>query len=211
MTIGSLIGGGVFDSVVWGSGVMDATNIVNMITNRKTVKYDVRAVRGPLTKDFLEKAGYNTEKTVIGDPGILMPLIYHPSVRKKKYKYSVIRHLLDEDDINDDRVHLIDIRTKDYKSFVDELVSSEIVISASLHGIILSEAYGIPAVFLSRGVTSQIIKYMDWYYSTGRYSIRIADTIDEAISMQPMELPNLVKLQNELIKSFPYDLWENND
>ena len=54
----------------------------------------------------------------------------------------------------------------------------------------------------------EIIKYFDWYYSTGRYNIKIASSLDEALSMEPMEIPDLELMRKSLIDSFPVDLWD---
>ena len=83
------------------------------------------------------------------------------------------------------------------------------VVSSSLHGIILAEAYGIPAVFLSEGRSEEILKYYDWYFSTGRSNVRMANTLVEALDMEPMEVPDLSKMQESIMEAFPYDLWEN--
>ncbi|MBE6782684.1 MAG: polysaccharide pyruvyl transferase family protein [Ruminococcaceae bacterium] len=65
--------------------------------------------------------------------------------------------------------------------FVEEIKSSEKVISSSLHGIILAETYGVPAVFLNTGgyVDNALIKYYDWYYSTNRWNVKMARTIED--------------------------------
>ena len=77
-----------------------------------------------------------------------------------------------------------------------------------MHGIILAETYGIPAIFLNQGISDQSMKFLDWYYSTGRTNIKMASSVSEALKMKPMELPDLSKMQEELIRVFPYDLWE---
>lgn len=100
------------------------------------------------------------------------------------------------------------ISTHNYKYFIDEIVKSEKIISSSLHGIILAESYGVPAILLNEGIDNQLIKYYDWYYSTGRKSVKIANSIEEALSMEPMDLPDLTNMRNDLINSFPYDLWD---
>ena len=82
------------------------------------------------------------------------------------------------------------------------------VYSSSLHGIILAESYGIPAVFF-RGVSSVVdFKYKDYYASTRRYDVPMAGSLAEAFGTSPPKLPDLNKLQKGLIDSFPYDLWE---
>lgn len=53
------------------------------------------------------------------------------------------------------------------------------------------------------------MKFFDWYLSTGRTEIKVANSLDEALHMKPMSLPNLNGMRMKLIRSFPYDLWEN--
>ena len=180
-----------------------------VVKNRKTIAYDVRAVRGPVTKLILDISGYTCPE-VFGDPAVLMKLIYQPKSIKKEYEVSVIYHLFHKSASHKDGIHYIDTETSDYKFFIDEIVKSKVVISSSLHGIILAETYGVPAIFLSEGMDEEIIKFFDWYYSTGRYNIVMAQSLEEALEMQPMEIPQLDKMRQDLIDAFPVDLWKNN-
>ena len=210
MALGSICGEGQVDAVVWGSGVHNDALRKNIYRWRKIRKLDIRAVRGPKTADVLRKAGYACPN-VYGDPAILMPFIYMPpySCGEKKYKKSVIIHFSGKDNlVENDDFHYIDVETKDYKKFIDEIVSSELVISSSLHGIILAESYGVPAIFLKSGIEKEILKFEDWYSSTGRSDFAVAENILEASKMAPTELPKLDKLQSRLMESFPYDLWK---
>ena len=207
LTVGSLIGLMPFDAVIWGSGI-HRVNIAQMVVkNRKTIAYDVRAVRGPVTKLILDISGYTCPE-VFGDPAVLMKLIYQPKSIKKEYEVSVIYHLFHKSASHKDGIHYIDTETSDYKFFIDEIVKSKVVISSSLHGIILAETYGVPAIFLSEGMDEEIIKFFDWYYSTGRYNIVMAQSLEEALEMQPMEIPQLDKMRQDLIAAFPVDLWK---
>lgn len=206
LAVGSVIGPARFDAVIWGSGIMNAYNMANVIKHRWYVKYDIRAVRGPLTRAYLLEAGYDCPE-VYGDPAILMPLIYQPEEQTKKYPVSVILHFSSDLEPGED-LHRIHVETDDYKAFIDQLVASEKVISSSLHGIILAETYGIPAIFLNQGVSDQSLKYLDWYYSTGRSNIRMASSLEEALAMEPMELPDLQLMQQQIQDAFPADLWQ---
>lgn len=207
MTIGSLIGMGNFDAVIWGSGVHTRDMIQNVNRHKGYVKYDIRAVRGPLTAEVLKKAGYKCPDAY-GDPSVLMPLLYRTENLDKKYQVSLIAHYKDAVTAPDD-FHRIDIRTKNYRRVIDEITASELIISSSLHGIILAEAYGIPAVFLNQNHSRdlELMKYHDWYYSTGRRNVRTAHSVEEAARMSPMDIPDLKEMQRTLIETFPYDLW----
>lgn len=209
LAIGSLIGLSNYDATIWGSGIHCIGSIKNVLKHNRFVKYDIRAVRGPITKAILNSSGYDTNKCVCGDPAILMPMIYKGDLcNKKKYKYSLIRHHSVEPSRVPNNCNPISIHTNDYKYFIDEIISSECVISSSLHGIIIAESYGIPAIFLNDNLENELIKFYDWYFSTGRMTVKIAKTVEEALKITPMEVPNLKKMQNNLIESFPYDLWK---
>lgn len=204
--IGSVIGMGNFDATIWGSGIHTFKTIKDIINQSKYRKYDIRAVRGPITAEILNVCGYKCPE-IYGDPAVLMKNIYTPYNIEKKYKYSAILHIEHQDIDISDNIHYINMNTTDYKKVIDEIMASEVVISSSLHGIILSETYGVPAVFLKHGMGNELLKFYDWYYSTGRDSVKIANNMQEALQMVPMELPELEEMQERLIQSFPYDLW----
>lgn len=105
-----------------------------------------------------------------------------------------------------DNYNRINMSTTDYKFVINEIVKSKLVISSSLHGIILAETYGIPAILLNSG--GDLFKYMDWYESTGRNDVKVVDNIEKALNMEPMRLPKLEEMQEKVLKAFPKDLWE---
>ncbi len=192
---------------MWGSGVLNLQQAAKIKHLSSYRDFDIRAVRGPLTKRALEAAGYKVP-AVFGDPAIFMNEICQPTSTEKKYDVSVIFHFRYAREV--EGVHQISIETKDYQAFIDEIAASKKVISSSMHGIILAELYGVPAVFLCEDLEKEdIFKYYDYYYSTKRYNVKIASTVEEALAMEPMELPqNLDELRQGLKDSFPYDLWE---
>lgn len=197
------------DVTVWGSGIMcQPSRSQAFFQKLSRRKLDIRAVRGPLTREILMRYGYNCP-IVYGDPAILMPFIYNPSV-SKQHKYSIILQFAHERKFRekhpDERV--ISMNTNDYKSVINEICASEIIYTSSLHGIVLAEAFGVPAVFF-RGLRKSIdFKYRDWYESTGRKDIHFCDSFGEALETLPPPIPDLSKLQQGLLDTFPYDLWE---
>ena len=219
MAVGSVIGRGRFDATVWGSGLLKERGKKILKRQRLYRKYDIRAVRGPLTRQALMDAGYDCP-TVYGDPAVLMPEIYAKFSDRdlKKYPVSLILHhrtetgdktLSDQYQISiPEEIHVIDTKTDNYQFFIDEIVASQYVVSSSLHGIILAESYGIPAVFLNWGVDDQILKYEDWYKSTNR-TLMYASSISKAIEMELPPVPDLYSMREKLKECFPYDLWES--
>ena len=212
LTIGSGSIKSYQNMTIWGSGVMRKINVPIKRAFQKSWfrKLDIRAVRGPLSRDYLMELGHKCPE-VYGDPAILMPLIYSGGEQSKKYGVSIIPQLVTEKQIREQYpdAHIISMNTDDYKSVIDQILQSELVISSSLHGIILADAYGVPSVWY-RGLDSAIdFKYKDYYASTGRTLEHVPDTIEEALSVEPLPLPDLKSLQEGLINTFPYDLWDN--
>lgn len=201
------------NTTIWGTGIMK-----DDFKGHWYEKYwyadhrhlDIRAVRGPLTRDIYLRLGHQCPE-IYGDPGILMPLIYQPKIVEKKKEYMIIPQYVTETEVRkyfpDDMI--ISMNTNDYQSVIDKIVSCKKVYSSSLHGIILAEAYGVPAVFF-RGVQAVIdFKYKDYYASTGRFDVPMANNLAEAFSVAPPAIPDLSNLQKGLMNAFPYDLWEN--
>lgn len=200
-SVGSILTAGIQDATVWGSGVLNS-QIIYRLKNRTL---DVRAVRGPLTKAVLEDYGFLVPE-VYGDPAILMPEIYSPTNREKKTKFGLVLHKDEFTDENQDKdLLVINIKTSNYRKFIDELVSVEVLISSSLHGIILAEAYGIPSVLLKP--QKDMFKYYDYYLGTGRLSFPIATSIEEAMNTTPAPIPDFEKIASTLKDMFPYDIY----
>lgn len=214
-TVGSCIFGGVSkgnyqNATIWGSGILrKPARLASFFQKISRRKLDIRAVRGPLTRQVLLEFGHDCPE-VFGDPAILMPLIYQPESTAKKYKKLVIPQFYHEIQFRKEHPdeRMVSMNTDDYKSVIDEIVASEILYTSSLHGIILAEAYGVPAVFF-RGLHEVIdFKYRDWYESTGRKDVKFANSYEEALTMAPPPLPDLQGLVKGLLDCFPYDLWE---
>ena len=74
--IGSVIQFISAPTVVFGSGFLNQRSIE--IFCRKKPKLYLLAVRGPLTLKALSNMGYSVDGVVLGDPAVLMPLIYTP-------------------------------------------------------------------------------------------------------------------------------------
>ena len=208
-SVGSIILLGYQDAVVWGSGILTAPSTTRTFFHRALFrKLDIRAVRGPLTRNVLLELGHRCPE-VYGDPGCLMPMIYKPEV-EKTLDYLVIPHYLSQKELEDDipAQNIVSMMTDDYRTVIDKICAAKKVISSSLHGIILAEAYGVPAIFLQHRPKHFDFKYLDYYQSTGRDFGPSATSLAEAISMDPGIAPDLTEMQKTLLRAFPYDLWD---
>lgn len=215
LTVGSGAVKSYQNMTVWGSGVeRELPQWFRRFFQRSWFrKLDIRAVRGPLTRDYLTKLGHQCP-AVYGDPAILMPLIYNEDGEKswggQKYDVSIIPQLVTEEGIREKYpdAHIISMNTDGYKGVIDQIVQSKLIISSSLHGIILADAYGVPSVWY-RGLGKDIdFKYRDYYGSTGRELNEVPTSVEEALETEPLPLPDLKPLQEKLMEVFPYDLWK---
>lgn len=204
------------NATIWGSGIeREFPWYRNVLHTKPFRRLDVRAVRGPLTHAYLKKLkqikdSQNRFKSICyGDPAILLPFIYNPVVEKDK-DYIIIPQYVTESKLrekySDDLI--VSMKTDDYKYVIDMIKSSKLVISSSLHGIILAECYGVPAVFFRGLHKNSDFKYKDYYYSTNRYEFPIATSVEEALTTKPLPIPEFSGLQQGLLDSFPYDLWD---
>ena len=91
----------------------------------------------------------------------------------------------------------------DWMAVIDKIVMTKLVICSSLHGIILAESYGVPAILLN-DYGMNLFKYEDYYYSTGRFDFPVAKTVEEALKLAPPPLPDFTEMRESLVSSFPY-------
>jgi len=106
-------------------------------------KANILAVRGPLTLHSIKsKKGY----IVLGDPGLLADELVPPQDRI--YELGVVPHWSDTQLAKDERFtkydpKIIDV-TQDPLKVITEIAQCKKIVSSSLHGIILADAFYIP-------------------------------------------------------------------
>ena len=154
--------------VIWGAGIMARSDHVSS-------KAMFLAVRGPLTRDVALASGAECPE-VYGDPALLLPRFYQPQ-NARRQGIGIIPHFSDKPRLMGHRfcsedVRLIDIQSP-VESFIEQVCSCEFVISSSLHGIIVSHAYGIPAAWIKfRDLPSgDDSKFLDYFMSIGRMCV----------------------------------------
>jgi len=165
MAIGSILDRATKMTTVWGSG------FISEESKYISVPKKICAVRGPLTREILLKNGVTCPE-IYGDPALLLPQFYSPK-SKVKYKLGILPHYIDKDsnwikNIGSD-VKIINIQNPNPLQVIDEICECENIASSSLHGIIISDAYKIPSVWirLSNKIVGGNFKFHDYFSSIG--------------------------------------------
>ena len=94
---------------------------------------------------------------------------------------------------------------------VEQLLPCAYVISSSLHGIIVAEAFHIPArwLYLNTNITAEAhyqlrFKYNDYYAATNRTGDDFASSVNEALRMGPNRRFDVDAFSARLLETFPY-------
>jgi len=168
--IGSILQRCTNKSIIWGSGLISETAHCEEVPNK------VLAVRGPLTREKLLLQGIECPE-IYGDPALLLPEIYPDKTAQKKYKIGIIPHFKDKKDsalklpfTKDPSIKIIDIQNKQPLKVIDEMLSCEKILSSSLHGVIIGDAYRIPSVWIEfeKPFEDGHFKFQDYFKSVGR-------------------------------------------
>ncbi len=161
---GSIIHHGINSSIIWGSGIIARDKLIPKAT--------YKAVRGPISREMILKAGLECPE-VYGDPGLLLPLYFNPQIQKRK-KLGIIPHHTEFEMVSDfykdeKEIAVIDLKTMDIEKTTEEILRCEATISSSLHGLIISHAYGIPSIWVefSKDLYGDGVKFLDYLESVG--------------------------------------------
>lgn len=217
--IGSIIGDYNLDNtVIYGSGA---------ITSNPELKGNpekVLSVRGPLTRDVLLRNGIDCPE-VYGDPALLLPLVYKPQI-KKNNKIGIIPHYRTlETDWQENEwlsslkrsydIVVIDMsKYEKWTDIIDFICSCNIILSESLHGLIVAECYSIPSVWV------EIIphnlpwewdfKFNDFYFSIGKKETNCLKLYNGYSVNEILKKANDWKIgtidYDSMLKAFPFEI-----
>lgn len=181
---------------VWGAGIIDGSKPLR-VKPRK-----VYAVRGPLTREKLLTEGVECPE-IYGDPALLTPYYYRPN-KQKCYKYGIISHVSNQASLAN--LHLngkyisecADVRIINlgqythWHDIIDQVCECEVILSSSLHGLIIAEAYHVPNVWIEFGkpLIGGHFKFHDFFLSIHRDR-------EKPIFINGMEIP-LTQIENEM-------------
>lgn len=200
-SIGSVLHFARDGDTVWGSGI----NGKQPLSELRFSQLDVRAVRGPLTAVLLRERGVHVQGDVYGDPGILTAR-YWPRTPSGRAGPVYVPHMREQVGREVRRRARVVSPLQSLEGFIDGISEASIVYATSLHGIIIAESYGIPAVLIRNRSGETSFKYDDYYQGTGRFGMPVFDSLEAAATYQPA-VPDLRALQERLLAAFPFDLW----
>ena len=212
-SIGSILDWDVMHSNchVWGSGTLTSNSlslcphlfplsrsfktILRRLRTNNPLEANIYAVRGPLTRQQILNIGGKCPET-FGDPAILLPFYFNPP-KQPTHSVGMVLHHSQEDWKNLKRIKECGIfpisihcnGEKAIESFISNLCQCEVIFSTSLHGLIVAQAYGIKAQWITlknkpihRDATH---KFMDYFLGVGA----------------PIQKPIVIDLQEESLKS----------
>ena len=193
--IGHTLEGGVVHA--WGTGCSAWKNPSASADQRVPYSWQadnpivVHAASGPVAEKLMSEKGPG----IYGDPAWLLPRFHQPRI-EKKWKLGVILHISEladrsfeaqplpaftryqiPDGLKDD-VHLITTVTPlgvhSIEAKLNEILACERIVSVSMHGMIIAEAYGIPCLYFSPTAEPQGLGWLD-LDPAGPSDIRIVD------------------------------------
>jgi pyruvyltransferase len=203
LAIGSVLHFARDGAVVWGSGI----NGKIAAEKHSFKRLDVRAVRGPLTRAFLAERGIAAPE-VYGDPGLLLPLLAPNRFKRIDGEGpAFVPNLNDLAHLEPGKVSGVPVISPldSWNRCVEAILQHDLILASSLHGLIIAEAYGIPARYVRLSEEENLFKYRDYYAGTGRPNFGYARSVAEGLEMGGEALPNFDP--EPLMRAFPFELW----
>ena len=192
--------------ILWGTGVLNPFFKRDFLRN-----LDIRILRGPVGAAIAK-----VPMREFGDPGLFAPEAMGPAPARDD-KIVVIPHHSQMAQATiarmagrDPRLRLVDPR-RSPEEVCAEIASAAHVFSASLHGLIVADAYGVPNTWMDPGEQGRM-KYHDYAASIGRHLLHPVE-IDEvpalAAHVPTGPLPyaeGIAQSRAALLKHFPAEL-----
>jgi len=156
---------------IWGSGFdglsRKAVGIEEPFLGFPEVRYRVHALRGPFSGRLLKDIGLPSSK-IYGDPAWFLPKVFRGRP-EKKYELGVIPHLTELEQRSPapipnatlrryaggdaDGIKLISTYHEPtwdgFRLKIEEILSCKRIISRSLHGLVIADAFRIPCLYVS--------------------------------------------------------------
>lgn len=193
---------------VWGTGFIESRPV-------RRSRFHYHAVRGRHSAQIIQRPIVMT----LGDPGLLADVLW-PELSKapKQHRVGLVPHY---EDRTDPRVQtlanalqsctVIDV-FDDVTDVLRQIAACECVLSSSLHGLIVADAFGVPNAWikLSEKIRGGGFKFRD-YYSIYALEDAVVPLRPEQIDKHVIdriiathERPGLETIKDRLIRAFPF-------
>ncbi len=165
LAVGSVLNRANSCSTVWGAGSFGTEDASRFAPDARYA-----AVRGPLSRARLVTAGIECPE-VYGDPALLAPAYFAPHV-SKRYEYGIVTRWSErrwhEAEIGPG-VRLIHLETTDVEGVIEAMLSCRRIVTGSLHGLIVADAYGLPSAWvLHRTAYGGMFKFFDYFATVNK-------------------------------------------
>jgi len=206
ISIGSYMHKAKNNYFIFGSGIRTIEYNIDDINEHDYKNLNVCAVRGPLTKKYLENKNIYV-RNVFGDPGLLISKFYIPEKNVSiKNKIGLIPHKTNYKmylEKYDKELYYLINPMDDWKNVINSIYSCKSIISSSLHGLICSDAYNIPNLWLDEYALEEgDFKFKDYFQSQNRNYIKI-NNLEEFNENMLYKNGNKINLEL-LMEQFPF-------
>jgi hypothetical protein len=177
---GAILGGSVANhavegTVIWGAGVASMRDEIHE-------RADIRGLRGPISRCRATACGASVPASVpLGDAALLLPRLREWLTSLRRVRLGVVPHYMDQQrtwaalrDAPD--VRLVNVFDS-IEDVVEQIISCDLVLSSSLHGLVVAHAFGIPALWarVSDSIGGDGTKFRDHLMSIG---LEVYDPLD---------------------------------
>lgn len=193
---------------VWGTGFIESGS-------PHKSRFHYHAVRGRHSAQRIQSQAIET----FGDPGLLADVLW-PELKKtaKRHRVGLVPHYEDRTDAKVQMLAntlgsctVIDVFA-DVTDVLRQITSCECVLSSSLHGLIVADAFGVPNTWikLSEKIRGDDFKFRDYYsiYGLGNHAVPLrAEQINKRVIddiVGNYNRPGLETIKRRLIEAFPF-------
>ncbi len=200
---------------VWGTGFNCDVSLHGKKPVRKNIKYC--CVRGYDSKKKLEDYYGEAIKCSVGDPGLLAYYLQEANITKR-FSIGIIPHWRENElsivnDLYRNYANPLLINLRNPPELVlHQIAECETIITSSLHGAVVADAFGIPNVLVkvSDMPSTDGFKYGDYYSVFGQHGYRLDLRLTDLPSIEnirknySIEYSIVKKVAKDIYDSFPY-------
>lgn len=199
MVVGTILNWDIKNTVTWGTGIGNRHDVIQ--------PKNIKSVRGRISLTRMKECGLPIDGISVGDPGLILPYIYNKKV-DALYEVAIIPHYVDLEYVishYSDKYKIIN-PLDTVENVIDQILECKSIISSSLHGLIISEAYSIPTqwVKFSDNLGGDGTKFLDHYSAINTSSncidLRTIDIKSVTCTAKPIDV-NIIK---NMINTCPF-------